>query len=277
MTSPRLSLRAPRFAKDGILIAEKPIWDFSVVRATADAVSEGLPAPVVARRAGVSLDQVLDLVAELGTWVSRVVGPAHPTLPYLDGYRGTPPSRRDVGRAAAVLAAHRPDDSLLARFVNRRTGSVSSSPTAADLQTLVLLDRVGRLDDLGAVRMPRPAAARFLRVWSLVSLAVAEADAALRELCREGVGCAEAARAAASARWVDEAAMLRIMRAAGIGESGSLRREIRAFRARAVRGEFDVSRLADLGDGQVLRLAEALGLPGDGPGSCRAGGPHRAA
>jgi hypothetical protein len=246
------------------------------------------PVDAIAAATGMDDDDVIDLGAKLGTWLTHVLGSvdveielavkqAQPTLfPGADqvvipaGFERRAKQRRDIVRALATIIVHDPDDATLQRFLDRLYPSKTSVLAARDVFVVWRFAQLGRIDDLARISS-NPAFNRTMAsAFYTLETAVRDAEAAFTVMVDLEADPADVHAACVTSRWVREARISKMERLAaqvrdGQGSENLLRRDQRYFgnEIAACPPAWTFTSVADLVEGQVLRIVEAAGLVGD--------------
>lgn len=178
----------------------------SQLRTVVDGICDCYSLSEIAEAASVGERDVLDLVGELGTWLSHVHGAVRRETVALSrtasdqlfpdnrgdndavllphGFEpGKRPYRRDVSRSLATIVVHGPSDSDLARFLARRYPSTTQVLTLPHLAMVRMFDELGRIDEITDVNPDNPALSGILvAAWDLLADAAERANASLSEL-----------------------------------------------------------------------------------------------
>ncbi len=186
---------------------------------------------------------------------------------------------RNLGQAVPNIVQADIDDGLLNRWMLRQWADpavVVSFELVALVWTLARLGRAGELVSLATLaRTGQPSLARALAdAWDLLDVSRAVAVESVDRLCAGGQDAADVLAEVSRCRWLNEAEVGRLERAAQrvvSGEpTGALPSAVAQF---AVNASGCVgmrpSSVAELSDGQVRRLAESSGLATDGDVSLR--------
>lgn len=281
--------------------SSKPTLD--QLRSVVDGLHGCQPLSSISTISGLPEARVLDLVAELGTWLTHVRGGAgvttssasdssqqvlfqnpvkgskKPSVVVPLGFERRAPHKRDVAKALASIVVARPDDDTLARFIARKY------PTKAKVLTFSMVaavwrfatlkgpDGTSRLEEIDQLNPSNHTLNELLvAAYDLIDLAVRDANAGIATLVAADLSDLGSLRAAcAKARWVAEAELGKIERLIEACELRSsaerlLTTELRflAQRVKALPGRYTIGSIAELNEGQVLRIAQAAGLSIEG-------------
>ncbi len=246
------------------------------------------PLSDVAAATNLAQDEVIDLGARLGTWLTHVSGsvaadivlaadmeqpqlfPANDgtTVIIPVGFERHPKQRREINRSLATIIQHNPDEPTLSRFLDRLYPSKTSVLAARDVFIVWRFAQLGRIDGLANISPTHPAFCRtMISAYNLLETAIADAEQAVLMLTDENADLADLAAACVKARWLNEARIGRLERQVQHASSGPsalemLRRHQRTFaiEVSSVPNAWRIDDLAHLREGQVLRLVQASGL-----------------
>jgi hypothetical protein len=245
-------------------------------------------APEIAATTGLSEDEVIDLGAKLGTWLTHVLGSvdveinlaakeAQPQLFQTGsevviplGFERRAKQRRDIVRALATIVTHDPDETTLSRFLDRLYPSRTSVLTARDVFMVWRFAQLGRLDGLSKIST-NPAFNRTMAsAYYTLDTAVKDAESAIDVLRDPNSTAPSVSEACVKARWVHEARISKIERLANQAQVGKVSEEILRRDLRSFAREYDAyprlwtfTSVAELSEGQVLRIVQAAGLAGE--------------
>jgi hypothetical protein len=245
------------------------------------------PAADIAQATGLTEDEVIDLGAKLGTWLTHVEGsvetdiilaakqpqpplfqdPAKNAVVIPVGFERRAKQRRDIVRALATIVVHTPDEATLARFLDRLYPSRTSVLAARDVFIVWRFAQVGRLSGLVNISQ-NPAFCRTMAsAFNLLETAVADAEGAIATLVDENADPVNVAAACIKASWVNESRITRLARQAEIAvkdpsTASMLRKSQRslAMEVKAMPRAWSFTDIAQLLEGQVLRIVQAAGL-----------------
>ncbi len=249
---------------------------------------EVTPLADVASSTNLTEEEVIDLGARLGTWLTHVSGSVsaeivveatmeQPQLfPESDentviipiGFERRPKQRREINRSLATIVRHNPDEATLSRFLDRLYPSKTSVLAARDVFIVWRFAQLGRLDGLANISPAHPAFCRtMISAYNLLETAIADAEQAVVVLTDEESDVDDLAAACIKARWLNEARISRLERQVQHAKSDPsaldmLRRHQRTFAVEvsSVPHAWRIDDLAHLREGQVLRLVQASGL-----------------
>jgi len=263
----------------------------STVRAVVDGVTGAYNLSAIAQSAKIDESSVMDIVAELGTWLTHVHGKAEVSVrlaideeqPSLFaqpgggdvvvplGFERRGPHRRDLSRSIASICARQPDDTELGRWLDHKYPSEVGVLTGSDVFLIWTLARLGRLDEIDLLPSSRAFTQVVIAAFDLLDVGLTDARGGVAVLYLTGMGempvdIEQLQIAATKAAWLGEARMARISRFLGLGDSASSQRglenELGNF-AREVSANQQLwlpRTIASLGEGQVLRLVQRAGL-----------------
>lgn len=257
------------------------------VRTFVDKLRSVTPAADIARQTGLSDTEVIDLGAKLGTWLTHVSGsvdadvvyasrmtqptlfqdPSSSTVVIPLGFERRVKQRRDIARALATIVVHNPDDTTLSRFLDRLYPSRTSVLAARDVFIVWRFAQVGRLDGLARISSNPAFCKTMASAYNLLETAVNDADSAVSALTDTTTSLDRLADACVSARWMHEARISRLERQIDLVRKDPtaenlLRRSQRALalEVNASPRSWRIASLAELREGQVLRIVQAAGL-----------------
>lgn len=245
------------------------------------------PADAIAAATGLPEDAVIDLGAKLGTWLTHVEGsvdvkivaaaklqqsqlfqdPESSTVVIPVGFERRAKQRRDIARALATIIAHNPDEATLSRFLDRLYPSRTSVLAARDVFIVWRFAQVGRIDGLSNIS-PNPAFCRTLvSAFNLLDTSIQDAENAVATLVDQTATPTDLVEACVKAAWVNEARISRLARVCtrAVEEPQTveiLRRAQQsfAFEVAAAPGAWSFTDIAQLLEGQILRIVQAAGL-----------------
>jgi hypothetical protein len=265
--------------------------DLVTVRSIVDGIKAALPLSAIATTAKMTEPAVLDLVAELGTWLVHVHGgastdekivvaadQAQPSLFYDPGdgivvplgFERRKGLRRDLTKSIAALVRNAPDDAELSRWLDRKYPSTVGVLTADDIHTIKTIARIGRLNELDLVSTSPAYNQVIVAAFDLLDVALCDALGGMADLVRMSQPDAEidldlVESAATKIAWMNEGRMARVSALANLaresGNTSALRHNLETF-AHEVRNspQWRPTTIAKLEDGQILRLIERSGL-----------------
>ncbi len=245
------------------------------------------PSEDIAASIGLTEEEVIDLGARLGTWLTHVAGSvdveivlaAKQEQPQLFqefdgetvvipvGFERRAKQRRDIARALATVVKHNPDEATLSRFLDRLYPSKTSVLAARDVFMVWRFAQMGRLEGLSEISS-NPAFCRTMAsAYNLLETAIADAESAVKILANQSSKVDDMVDACIKARWVNEARIGRLERLVSHAKSDpsvlvALRRGQQSFamEVAAIPEAWKYTSIAQLFEGQVLRLVQAYGL-----------------
>lgn len=246
------------------------------------------PLADVAASTNLTEEEVIDLGARLGTWLTHVSGSVDAEIilavemeqPQLFhdsddtkviipvGFERRPKQRREINRSLATIIRHNPDEATLSRFLDRLYPSKTSVLAARDVFIVWRFAQLGRLDGLANISPNHPAFCRtMVSAYNLLETAIADAEQAVNVLVDESADLESLASACVKVRWMNEARIGRLERqvqhaSSGPTALGMLRRHQRTFaiEVSSVPAAWRIDDISQLREGQVLRLVQASGL-----------------
>lgn len=243
----------------------------------------------VALACNIEESEVLDLTADLGTWLchsdktptkfSEVELVAAAKMSQMTmfqdpeaeivvipiGFERHGKNRRDVSSSLARIVYTKPDDVTLMRFLDRQYATTSGVLSAREIFVMWSFACLGRLDDLDGVSDSSAYSKVMISAFDLFDTVISDVERNLRSVCDPDVDIEDALRAISSLRWVNEARLGHLERAAQTALMSNRRevfsREQRRF-ADEVRTsvEWNITDISQLREGQVLRIVQAAGL-----------------
>ena len=201
-----------------------------------------------------------DQVVLFGNWEARSTG-------------------RNLRQAVPNIVNTDVDDALLNRWMLRQWANPAVVVSFELVSMVWMLAKLGRAGELGALARiagtGQPSLARALAdAWDLLEVSRAQAVEAVERLCAGNHDADEVLAEVARCRWLAEAEIGRVEKAArrvAQGEpTGALPDAVAQFAANAAgRADMHPTTVAELNDGQVRRLAEAFSLDTDGDRALR--------
>ena len=250
-----------------------------------DALRNVTPLSETAKLCGLTPAEVLDLTGKLGTWLTHSVGSAgadtetsrsraqlslfqdarENVVVVPPGFERRGKQRRDVNKALAAIVVHAPSESDLVRWHDRAYPDDQIAMTARDVYVWWSFARLGRIEELSDVSTSVGFSRIMVEAFDLLNVAITDAAASLAIAVDESASAEDVADCCAAMLWVHEARVLKLQRlariCAGSGDVTALRREQRSFRTDVARSPmFQVTDLADLSQGQVVKIVQAAGL-----------------
>jgi hypothetical protein len=260
-----------------------------------DGIRAVKPLADIAEDADMAVDEVLKLTAKLGTWLrhsnkSQAVDlevvaaakmdqlamfqdPSKKVAVMPVGFERHRENRSDVANSFAAIVHHDPDETTLMRFLDRQySNSGGGTLEAHDVFTFWTVARLGFVDRLDKIASndrghTSPGYARVLvSAFELLATAVADAERAVAVAVDQTASVDDVLAATVTLRWVDEAGLHQLVKAAKLASGG--RRDILTKEQRNFATRIAVSPLWQLRNvnvdqltiGQVLRIVEAAGL-----------------
>jgi hypothetical protein len=167
-------------------------FNLGEVRTVVDCVTEVRSLGEVASASGLSEAQVLEVVAELGTWLAHVRGgnAAKPVLWHRTGqlfpanrqddevvvprgFERTAYHRRDVGKAIASVVSAKPTNDELGRWLARKYKDFRSDELQFPMVTSIwFFATLGRLDEIGEVSTDRVYRSLVVQAFDLLANAI---------------------------------------------------------------------------------------------------------
>lgn len=180
---------------------------------------------------------------------------------------------RDVAKALAQIVVRDPDESICARFVSRRyaaTAPVVTFPLIAAVWRFATLGRLGEIHEVNPD--DREFLATAIAAYDLLEVARASAMEALHYLLSGPEDLDAIAAACAKLHFVAAGEMQRLERIVELARTSAESRRLLAqelgFLAQRVRSaprNYVLRTIADLNDGQVMRIAQAAGVETNQP------------
>ena len=240
--------------------------DLASVRCVVDGIIAGLPLDAVAR--GTSFvetqrldddgnaktltpaEQVMDLVAELGTWLVHVHGTKKvaysvaaeceqlslfalpetstpvaskrskkakkPKVVIPLGFERKAWHKRDVTNSIIAIVLNQPDDEELSRWLDRKYRSDVGVLSGKDVHTLWLLAQIGRIEDVDKMSKEPAFAQVMVAAFDLLDVSLTDAVGGLSTLYEMGkhkipLNVERAQRAATMAVWLHEARLSQVI------------------------------------------------------------------
>lgn len=278
--------------------AEERRLSLAEVRGVVDGILAVRPLADIAATTGLDDKTILDVTAELGTWLTHVhggadativsaadhgqqqllqaaTGPARREVVVPLGFERRAGHRRDVSRALAAIVVHAPDDKTLTRWLSRKY-----QPSRANVVTFSIVSVVwrfatlGRLGEIDRINANNAAFAKLLvAAYDLLDVARRDAiDGVITLATADTANLDALAAACVKARWLNEGRIARLERTISLARSRPgvqrlLAKELRSFAAE-VRAQPDTwapTGISKLSEGQVRRICQAAGLSTEGP------------
>ena len=246
------------------------------------------PAADIAKSTNLSEEEVIDLGAKLGTWLTHVFGSVSAEIviaakqeqPELFqeskgkkviiplGFERRGKQRREINRALATIIRHNPDEATLSRFLDRLYPSKNSVLTARDVFMVWRFAQLGRIDGLASISPKHPAFCQtMVSAYNLLDTSISDAENSVKVLADVEADVESVVDACVKARWLNEARISRLERVAvSAAKSKSsmelLRRHQQTFALEVATAphSWTITDIAQLLEGQVLRLVQAAGL-----------------
>ncbi len=233
----------------------------------------------LAAATGMGVEATVDLIGDLGGFVATQLGevtPA-PAAEMPEGLAAAAP-RRKLGRSVAALRAPELDDAVLTRWLMRRSTQMRF-PLGAE--TVAMVHRVAqleRLDELDQLVIPGRGGPAQSTNYGLAAMLVAAHDFMENHRAASAAAIIEVATCdpdtitvedldtrLAPHRWLAEAPIARLIRTAGSAPPASIPVALDEFQhALLIEGGHLARSVAELSDGQTVRLLEAAGFELDG-------------
>lgn len=247
----------------------------------------GTSATDIASNTGLSEEDVIDLGAKLGTWLTHVFGSVSAKIviaakqeqPMLFtepkgkkvvipvGFERRGKQRREITRALATVIRHNPDEATLSRFLDRLYPSKNSVLTARDVFMVWRFAQLGRLAGLAEISPKHPAFCQtMVSAYNLFETSIQDAEQAVKTLTDTTASVDDLAAACVKVGWLHQARIERFSRlVAAVANGGSphlLRQhqERLALEVSAAPRAWTITDISQLLEGQVLRLVQAAGL-----------------
>lgn len=258
---------------------------------TLQAVRDGVIASdavdVVAANAGVEPAKVLDIVGDLGTWLSHYRSSAHadlstdtepgqmtmfsdalrPLIQLGDGFARQRGSRRDVTKAYAAVSMWAPSDIELARYLDRKYPAQVTTLTFGVVALVWRFATLGRLDEIDEIDAKNPWFPRLVvEAYDTLDIAIDATSAAIGTLCDPDAVIDDIRGALRRCGWLNHPRIARIERAADAtvrsGDDRYVRRELRQFAIEVADhpDRFRIGHIGQLSEAHMRGICTAAGL-----------------
>jgi len=302
VTSPRVVLpRIPAIERMRERSAAMTKVTVATVRSVVDDLTASTPLSTTASRLGMEESEVLDIVADLGTWLTHVHGKASDPAPAVvakdktgqlslfdevpagvvvpAAYSKWGEKRRDVSKAFLAIVRRQPDDSEIQRWIDRKYPNAVGVLSGRDVFTVWRIAQLGRLGEIDLVSSAPAFAQVTVAAYDLLDVSLSDAITGMVQMFKmTKVDFAEMdldvlENAITKVAWLGESRVRKISKLlAAAKESGdvwaadSLQRDIKAFMQEVKANPFwRPSKVSMIGEGQILRLLDraGLGIPED--------------
>jgi len=246
----------------------------------------GTSAADIAAGTGLSEEDVIDLGAKLGTWLTHVFGSVEAEIIIAAkqddpsslkskgkkvvipvGFERRGKQRREINRALATVIRHAPDEATLSRFLDRLYPSKNSVLTARDVFMVWRFAQLGRISGLAGISPKHPAFCRtMVSAYNLLETSILDAEHAVKTLVNLKATVEELSAACVKVGWMHQARIERFERLLSSVSSGNSEHLLRKHQERlamevaAAPQAWHITDIAQLLEGQVLRLVQASGL-----------------
>lgn len=247
----------------------------------------GTPATDIASSTNLSEEDIIDLGAKLGTWLTHVFGSVNAEIviaakqeqPALFteskgkkviipvGFERRGKQRREITRALATVIRHNPDKETLSRFLDRLYPSKNSVLTARDVFMVWRFAQLGRLAGLAEISPNHPAFCQtMVSAYNLFETSIQDADQAIKTLTDITASADELAAACVKVGWLHQARIERFERLVTSAAKGDYTHLLRQHQERLALEvstsprAWKITDISQLIEGQVLRLVQAAGL-----------------
>jgi hypothetical protein len=265
------------------LSLEKLIAVINFLRAT-------IPMSQVTRDLDLTEDDVFRIITELGTWLIHAHGAAPGEIIAADaslqlsllptegavvvpqGFDRRNGLRHDISKSIRAVLVHNPDDTELARYIDRKYPNEGLVLTDTAVHTVWTIAMVGELDNLHLGSDSPEWARVMLEAYDLIDVSLTDAHRAARRItAMQSIDLDDLANAFAQLSWLHESKMrrltniLEIVRSSpGDDASQILERELGMLASELEKkpGWLPLN-IGDLEKGQIVRLVERNGLARD--------------
>ena len=241
----------------------------------------------IAKKLKISETEVIDLGAQLGTWLTHVSGSVDAEVVYEahqqqatlfrptddstvvipHGFERRVQQRRDIGRALTAVIVHNPDESVVSRFIDRLYPSQNSALAARDVFVVWRFAQIGRISGLADIAESPAFCRTMASAYFLLETAVLDAENSIALLSDSSTSIEALTDACVKARWVNESRISRLERLVDLAHTSvsaneMLRRGQDSFarEVKAVPRNWTFTSVEQLSEGQVLRIVQSTGL-----------------